>query len=69
MADLPARYLTTSEAAASLRYSRADSFLRAWRARGLPLYQRPAGHYLIASKDLDRFVCRIGSQVHMGEHV
>ena len=67
--DSPARYLTTVEAAQYLRYSRADAFLRAWRQRGLPLYQRPGGHYLVASKDLERFVCRIGSQAHMGQHV
>ena len=67
--DSPARYLTTAEAAEYLRYSRADAFLRAWRQRGLPLFRRPGGHYLIASEDLERFVCRIGSRAHMGQHV
>jgi hypothetical protein len=39
-----------------LGYSWPDSLLRAWRARGLPLYRRPGGHYLLALADLARFV-------------
>ena len=54
--DSLARYLTTAEAAEFLRYSRPDSFLRAWRAKGLPTYRRPGGHHLVAIDDLDRFV-------------
>ena len=67
--DPTTRYLTTAAAAEHLGYSRPDSFLRAWRARGLPLYQRPGGHYLVSTDDLERFLCRVGSQVHMGQHV
>ena len=65
--DSPARYLTTAEAAEYLRYSRADAFLRAWRARGLSLYQRPAGHYLVSLDDVDRFLRPVGSQVDVGQ--
>jgi hypothetical protein len=57
-----ARYVTTREACDFLGYCRPDSFLRAWRARGLPLYQRPGGHYLVASGDVERFVRRLDSR-------
>ena len=49
-------YLTTRQATDMLGYSRPDSFLRAWRARGLPLYQRPGGHYLVSRGELDGFL-------------
>ena len=49
-------YLTARQAADRLGYSRPDSLLRAWRAKGLPLYRRPGGHYLLAVADLARLV-------------
>jgi hypothetical protein len=49
-------YLTARQACDRLGYSRPDSPLRAWRARGLPLYRRPGGHYLLAVADLAQFV-------------
>ena len=59
--DSPTRYLTSREACHRLGYSRPDSFLRAWRTHGLPLYQRPGRHYLVACDDLERFVRRADS--------
>jgi hypothetical protein len=48
--------MTARQACDRLGYSRPDSLLRAWRARGLPLYRRPGGHYLLALVDVARFV-------------
>ena len=56
-------FLTTREACNCLGYSRPDSFMRAWRAAGLPEYKRPGGHCLVDRKDLGRFVCRADSRV------
>ena len=57
-------FLTSRQACDRLGYSRPDSFIRAWRARGLPLYRRPGGHYLVAGEDLERFVRRMDSRAH-----
>ena len=48
--------MTTRQACDRLGYSRPDTFLRAWKARGLPLYRRPGGHYLVAVADLAGFI-------------
>ena len=56
------RFLTTREATDRARYSRCDSFLRAWRAAGLPTYRRPSGRTLIAAEDFERFVRRDDSE-------
>ena len=61
-------YLTTRQAADRLGYSRPDSLLRAWRARGLPLYRRPGGHYLLSREDLVRFVQPAAARGHTGQH-
>jgi excisionase family DNA binding protein len=55
-------FITTREACNRLGYSRPDSFLRAWRAAGLPEYRRPGGHCLVDRKDLNRFVRRDDSR-------
>ena len=39
-----------------LGYSRPDSFLRAWRAAGLPIYEVPSGRKLISWSDFASFV-------------
>jgi len=57
-------YLTTREACRALGYSRPDSFLRAWRARGLPLYQRPGGHFLLNREDVSCFVRLVKVREH-----
>ncbi len=66
--DTEMEYLTTREACRRLGYSRPDSFLRAWRARGLPLYRRGAafGQYLVAVSDLERFVEPALYSLHQG---
>ena len=61
--DTTPSYMTTREACERLGYARPDSFLRAWRAAGMPEYKRPGGHCLVARGDLDRFVRRADSQV------
>ena len=48
-------FVTTRQAADLLVYSRPDSFLRAWRRRGLPLRQTPGGRWLVARVDLEAF--------------
>ena len=53
--ELP-RFITTREACDQLGYSRPDSFLRAWRAAGLPLRKRPGGHYLVSWNDVETFL-------------
>ena len=60
-ANSSGHYMTTREACDRLGYSRPDSFLRAWRAAGLPVYQRPSGRNLVAWGDLERFVRAITS--------
>ena len=50
------RFMTTREACDRLGYSRPDSFLRAWRAAGLPLDQRPGGQYLVEWHDIGKFL-------------
>lgn len=52
------RYFTTREACRRLGYSRPSSFVRAWRAKGLPFYQRPGGHLLVRPADIERFLTR-----------
>ena len=49
-------FVTTSEAALILNFSRAGSFLRAWRAAGLRTFRRPSGRILVAETDVARFV-------------
>ena len=49
-------FLTTREAADLTCYSRADSFTRAWRARGLPVYRRGGTRLLVSREDVRRFV-------------
>jgi hypothetical protein len=61
-------YLTARQACDRLGYSRPDSLLRAWRARGLPLYRRPGGHYLLDLKDVGRFVQPAAARGHTGQH-
>ena len=61
-------YLTSRQACDRLGYSRPDSFLRAWRAAGLPVYQRPSGRHLVASGDLERFLRPVGP-AHTGERI
>ena len=56
LAEDPPEFLTTREACELLGYSRPDSFLRAWRASGLPLYRRGTGFYLIACDDVGKFL-------------
>ena len=50
------KFLTSRAACDVLGFSRPDAFVKNWRAAGLPLYRRPGGHYLVAQKDLERFV-------------
>jgi excisionase family DNA binding protein len=57
----PQSYLTTREACDRLGYSRPDSLMRAWRARRLPIYRRPGGHYLLSWDDVRRFVQRVST--------
>jgi excisionase family DNA binding protein len=61
-------YLTTRQACHRLGYTRPDSLLRAWRARGLPLYRRPGGHYLLSREDVGRFVQPAAASGHTGQH-
>ena len=49
-------YLTTRQATEMFGYSRPDSFTRAWRAHGLPIYRRAGGRLVVRRKDLGRFV-------------
>ena len=56
MGDSESKFMTTRQVCDELGYSRPDSFTRAWRARGLPLYRRAGGRLLIERKDLGRFV-------------
>ena len=51
-------FWTTREAADFLSYSRPDSFLRAWRAAGLPVYKRASGRNLVAHDDFEKFIGR-----------
>jgi hypothetical protein len=52
----PQFFLTTREACDRLGYSRPDSFLRAWRAAGLPVWERPSGRKLISQSDFENFI-------------
>ena len=54
--EKPRSFLTSRRACDQLGYSRPDSFLRAWRTAGLPVYKRNSGRNLNAENDLDRFV-------------
>ena len=54
--ERPQSYLTTREACDTAGYSRPDSFLRAWRAAGLPVYRVPSGRKVVAMADLESFV-------------
>ena len=65
-ADTTPSYMTTREACERLGYARPDSFLRAWRAAGLPEYKRPGGHCLVAREDVNRFVRRADSRAATG---
>jgi len=50
-------YLTTTEAAALCRYSRSDTFLRAYRAKGFTVY-KARGICLVLESDLRDFLSR-----------
>ncbi len=56
IADGP--FMTTRQACFELDYSRPDSFLRAWRSAGLPVYRRASGRCVICIGDLERFLSR-----------
>ncbi len=49
-------FMTTREACGELSYSRPDSFLRAWRSAGLPVYRRASGRCVGAVADLEKFL-------------
>ena len=49
-------FLTAREAADLTGYSRADSFTRAWRRRGLPIFRRAGARLVVRREDLRRFV-------------
>ena len=51
-------FMTTREACSELSYSRPDSFLRAWRSAGLPIYRRASGRCVISVGDLEKFLAR-----------
>jgi hypothetical protein len=61
-------YLTARQASNRLGYSRPDSLLRAWRARGLPLYRRLGGHCLLSRDDVSRFVQPAAASGHRSGH-
>ena len=50
------RFVTASEAADLLSYSRPDSFVRDWKAAGMRIFRRLAGRIVVAESDLARFV-------------
>ena len=52
------RFVTAAEAADLLSFSRPDSFVRSWKAAGMPIFRRPSGRILVAEADLERFVSR-----------
>ena len=54
IADGP--FMTTRQACFELDYSRPDSFLRAWRSAGLPVYRRASGRCLVAVADVGNFL-------------
>ena len=49
-------FLSSRQACDGLGYSRPDSFLRAWRAAGLPVFRRASGRLVIAMADVERFL-------------
>ncbi len=49
-------FLTSRQACDAAGYSRPDSFLRAWRAAGLPIYEVPSGRKLISQSDFENFI-------------
>ena len=64
--EIEGGFVTSREAADLLSYSRPDSFLRAWRAAGLPVYKLATGRNVIAEADLPRFVWPVGDE-RMGD--
>jgi hypothetical protein len=64
--DATPRYLTTREACDRLGYSRPDSFLRAWRAAGLPVWERPLGRKLVSWSDFANFIGPEAAVDHAG---
>ena len=65
--EIEGGFLTSREGADLLSYSRPDSFLRAWRAAGLPVYKLATGRNVIAESDLARFVRLLGDESMGGE--
>ncbi len=51
-------FMTTREAADRLDFSRPDSFLRSWRAAGLPVYRRASSRLMVALSDFENFIVR-----------
>jgi len=49
-------FLTSREACDAAGYSRPSSFLRAWRAAGLLVYEVPSGRKLISCSDFENFI-------------
>ena len=49
-------FMTTRDACDELSYSRPDSFLRAWRSAGLPVYRRASGRCVVAVGDVEKFL-------------
>jgi hypothetical protein len=49
-------FLTSRQACDAAGYSRPSSFLRAWRAAGLPVYEVPSGRKLISQSDFETFI-------------
>ena len=49
-------FITSREACDEAGYSRPDSFLRAWRAAGLPVYKRRSGRNLVTLDDFADFI-------------
>ncbi len=54
--DYAGPFLTSREACDELGYSRPDSFLRAWRGAGLPVFRRASGRCVVAVADVERFL-------------
>jgi hypothetical protein len=54
--DATPMYLTSRQACDAAGYSRPDSFLRAWRVAGLPVYEVPSGRKLLSRSDFENFI-------------
>ena len=53
-------FLTSREACDRAGFSRPDSFIRSWRAAGLPVYRRASSRLMVTLPDFEKFIAPDG---------